>query len=273
MDQISSRIAKTEHSKQTCYTWFTNHAPVLVVVFAIITAISSVFVHLVIRHGFLDNMDERNYLWLANRILEGRVTCEPPPKEIAQHFKVPWRAVFRNREYTHYSVTWPAILAVGGALKAPWIVNPILSGLAVLILYSIVDRLYNERLTSLVTVFLFFFSPFLVYQAGTMLSHVSTLFFILLGILSLIYADKQSNAFFTSLGGIIFGIAFTIRPLDTVAVVLPIFCFFAVSFRDKWSIMFKHSAFFIIGGLIGLVPFWLYNLAVTGDPWLTPLQL
>ena len=46
---------------------------------AFLTVLASIFVHLFIQQGFLDNMDKRNYLWLADRILEGRFTVDPVP--------------------------------------------------------------------------------------------------------------------------------------------------------------------------------------------------
>lgn len=77
------------------------HATCLIVLsIAFVTVLASIFVHLFIRQGFLDNMDERNYLWLADRILEGRFTTQPVPEEISHHFKVMWRSNHNARQYT-----------------------------------------------------------------------------------------------------------------------------------------------------------------------------
>ena len=82
---------------------------------AFVTVLASIFVHLFIRQGFLDNMDERNYLWLADRILEGRFTAEPVPEEISHHFKVMWRSNHNARQYTVFPFGWPVLLAIGRA--------------------------------------------------------------------------------------------------------------------------------------------------------------
>ena len=248
--------------------------PILLVWFAVLVAmLMAVGAHLVIRQGFLDNMDERNYLWLADRILEGRVTTEPPPADIYAHFVVSWRGVISERLYTHFAATWPLLLAIGRAGRVPWIVNPILAGIAVFLIYALTNALYGNRTTAMAATLLFAASPFLIFQAGTMLSHVSTAVWLLAGLLALLKTTKSKHSSFALLAGISFGLGFSTRPLDILATVLPAVIAFIIHGRHEPIYLIRRLLLLTLGGCIGLIPFWVYNAAVTGDAWFTPLQL
>ena len=248
--------------------------PILLVWFAVLVAmLMAVGVHLVIRQGFLDSMDERNYLWLADRILERRVTTEPPTYDIVEHFLIPWRGVYNGRMYTHFSATWPALLALGRAVGVPWIVNPILAGIAVLLIYALTNALYGNRTTAMAATFLFAASPFLVFQAGTMLSHVSTAVWLLVGLLALVKTSTSGRSSLAVLAGIALGLGFSTRPLDILVMALPAILAFIIHGRHEPRFLIRQLLLLFVGGCIGLIPFWTYNEAVTGDAWFTPLQL
>jgi hypothetical protein len=251
------------------------HTTYLIVLsIAFVTVLASIFVHLFIRQRFLDNMDERNYLWLADRILEGQFTSEPPvPEELSQHFEVMWRSNHNARQYTAFPVGWPALLAIGRAFSVPWIVNPILAGFIVVLSYFIANTLYEDQNVAKRVVLLLAFCPFLVFQAGTMLSHVSTLFWILLGILAVVQGAKKNRDIFVFLAGISFGFGFTTRPLDALAIGIPTVIWLIVHNRKMKIKLMQQILLMIVGGALGLIPFWLYNKAVTGSALFTPQQL
>lgn len=237
---------------------------------ALLTAIVGVVVHLVVRRGFLDNMDERNYLWLAHRMLEGRVTAEPIPSSLWNHCWVYWRGLAIDGSlFTHYPAIWPAQLAIGAALGAPWIVSPLLAGGTVILVYLLVASLYKDRVVALCAASMVALCPFVTFQAGTLLSHVSTAFWLLAGALSLVMASDRPQWVWPIAAGIFFGFAFSARPLDAIAVAAPVIAGFAIARRDETKRLTGKFALVVGGGVVGLLPFFLYNKRISGS-YLTP---
>jgi hypothetical protein len=240
---------------------------------ALCAMVAAITVHLGVRQQFLDNMDERNYLWLADRILEGRVTSETVPQDLEQHFKVWWRAEHLGRQYTVFPVGWSVLLAVGRALSVPWIVNPILAGATVLLTYMLTHALYADETVAMRTTLLFALSPFLAFQAGTMLSHVATAFWLLLGLLALLWMVKRERSYLALIAGVAIGFAFSTRPLDALTVTAPAVVALIIHDRRRLSVLARRLALLAVGGVVGVLPFVIYNAAVTGAPLLTPQQL
>jgi hypothetical protein len=240
------------------------------VLFAVLAGI---FTHFFIRQGFLDNMDERNYLWLADRILEKHVTAEAIPQDISQHFAVWWRGEHNSRQYTVFPVGWPLLLALGQAFSAPWIINPLLAGLVVYLVFLIANTMYDSRLIATRAALLLTFCPLFIFQAASMLSHISTLFWIMLGIFAIVYSLKSNREIFVLVGGISFGLGFATRPLDALAISTPVIIWLSLHNRSIKTKLVRQALLIVLGIALGSIPFWLYNKAVTGSVLLTPQQL
>jgi hypothetical protein len=237
---------------------------------ALTTFLGAIFVHVVVRQSFLDNMDERNYLWLARRLLEGRLTAEPLPAEFWDQLWVYWRGhTAGGRLFTQYPVIWPAQAAIGVGVGAPWLVNALLAAGVVVLVYHVAAAAYRDYRVALVTAVLTASSPFLVFQAGTLLSHVSTLFWLLLGTLLLLDGRRRLASTPLLGAGLAYGLAFSTRPFDALATALPIVTAMVAASRGDAQRVLRVLALVACGTLVGLLPFFLYNAAITGNA-LTP---
>lgn len=259
------------HGKEPGFLW--KSVPAHVWLVALGTALLALVVHFVIRYGFIDNMDEENYLWLSRRILEGRMTAEVPPLGLWDHFEVHWRGMHDGHLYTHFFLMWPLLLAGGTALQVPWLVNPLLATLIVILCYLIAYNLYNDRLVANTMALLLAPCPFLVFQAGTMLSHVSIAMWCLAAALALTLYMKRPRLHYLIVTGVALGLAFSTRPLDAVAFAFPLMVAVMASQYRQPKVLLRNLAVIGIAGLAGMIPFLIYNHAVTGNALVTPYQL
>ena len=253
------------------YLW--KSVPVYIWLAALGTVLLGLFVHFVVRYGFLDNMDEENYLWLSRRILEGRVTAQLPPLELWDHFEVHWRGMHDGQLYTSFFFMWAFLLALGTALHMPWLINPLLAGISIILAYLIARNLYNDRLVANTTALLLAACPFLTFQAGTMMSHLAIAMWCLAAALALTLYWKRPRPHYLLIGGLMLGLAFSTRPLDAMAFALPIGIAIVMTQYRQPARLLRTVVLVAAGGLVGIIPFLAYNFAVTGNVLVTPHQL
>src|SRR5512134_909669 len=77
--------------------------------------------------------DEMAYLFQARTLARGQAVIESPePRRAFWQPFVPDRA---GKRFGKYSLGWPLLLAPGAAIEQPWVVNALLSGLTVALVY------------------------------------------------------------------------------------------------------------------------------------------
>ena len=74
---------------------------------------------------------------------------------------------------------WPLLLLPGVLLGVPWLVNPVLGALTLLVVYRLGELVY-DRATSLLALFFMLFSPFFLLHSASYFAHPSSLLFIAL---------------------------------------------------------------------------------------------
>ena len=112
---------------------------------------------------------------------------------------------------------WPGTLAVGVALGAPWLVNPILGGVNVLLAFLVLLDLYGRR-TARLGVILLALSPWYVFLAMSFMTHAATLLAALLAAVGVIKARRTGRTRWGFIAGCALGYLVLIRPLDAVIV-------------------------------------------------------
>src|SRR3972149_6783031 len=77
--------------------------------------------------------DELSYLYQGRILSSGRYYVQPP--QVPEAFTTKWDHVFRTPDHwrSMYPPGWPVLLAVGWLIHAPWLVNPVLTGLSVFV--------------------------------------------------------------------------------------------------------------------------------------------
>ncbi len=90
--------------------------------------------------------DEVAYVMHARFLASGALTLPAPPAPEAFTFYL--MEVTNGRWYASTPPGWPALLAVGVRLGVPWLVNPLLGGVNVLLAYLLVWGLYQRRMAA-----------------------------------------------------------------------------------------------------------------------------
>lgn len=117
--------------------------------------------------------DEVVYLVHARYFAAGFLELSLPPVPAA--FELDLVSYQVDRLYVPVPPGWPAALAVGVALGAPWLVNPFLGAASVPLVYRFVRGLYGARTAGAVCVLLAL-SPWFVFLNMSLMTHSFTLF-------------------------------------------------------------------------------------------------
>ncbi|MBC7894437.1 MAG: glycosyltransferase family 39 protein, partial [Cytophagaceae bacterium] len=125
--------------------------------------------------------DEVVYLFQARYLAEGVVTLPVPLAPLA--FNVDLMHYTDTRWYSSVPPGWPYVLALGVKVGAPWLVNPVLGALNVLLAHAVLRSMYERRVARLATLLLAT-SPWFVFMSMNFMTHQATLFFALLGALA-----------------------------------------------------------------------------------------
>lgn len=181
-----------------------------------VCAVTVTVVCLVLSAGVLERVphvpDGVAYLIQARDMAAGELSRAAPVEPDA--FRV---YLVDHRDDRLFAVTnpgWPAVLSVGVAIGAPWIVNPILAGLCVLLFHRLV-RLCGNRGRANAMTLLLACSPWFLWLGASFMTHTATLAFALAGAVVLAGVRGRPLDFALAFaGGCAMGMVFLIRPLD-----------------------------------------------------------
>ena len=161
--------------------------------------------------------DEAAYVFHARMLAAGTMSTAAPP--VPEAFTFYLIDVAGDRLYSVMPSVWPMLLAVGMKLGVPWLVNPMLAALNILLTYWLVEGLYDRRTARLV-VTLLAVSPWYVFMAMNFMTHTATLTCALGATLALSRAARTRQMSWVLLAGGLTGLASLIRPLDGLIVAI-----------------------------------------------------
>jgi hypothetical protein len=211
--------------------------------------------------------DEVMYLFQARYLASGRLTVPAPPApEAFGLYMIPYKA---DMWYSIFPPGWPAMLAVGVLLGIPWLINPLLAGLNVLLTYALLVHLYSRR-TARLAALLLCTSPWHVFMAMNFMSHTFLLTCILVAAVAVAYARRSGKAMWMWLSGGALGMASLIRPLDALVMAAILGLCLMVTGRPR----VKTAALvaLVLGALLVGAAVLPYNEVLTGDPLVFPLS-
>jgi 4-amino-4-deoxy-L-arabinose transferase-like glycosyltransferase len=164
---------------------------------------------------------------------------------------------------------WPLVLAIGAFFGVPWLVNPILGGVNMLLAYCLIGGLYDRR-TARIAVVLLATSPWQVFLAMSFMTHTLTTTFALLAAVAVLWARRTGRFVWGLVGGLATGGVGLVRPLEgfTWAVLLGLWIIGLGGRRLK----FTTIAAFVVGGAAVTAGTLYYNLLLTGDPTVFPIM-
>jgi len=159
--------------------------------------------------------DEVAYLFPARYFADGRLTLPLPTVPAA--FNVDLMTYQADRWFSPVNPGWPAILAVGALVGLPWLVNPVLAGVSVLLAYRLLREIYSRR-TARIATLLFAVSPWNLFMAMNLMPHTATLACALAAALAVARLRRDPRVRWAAVGGFFIGLVGIIRPLEGAAV-------------------------------------------------------
>lgn len=206
--------------------------------------------------------DEVAYLFQARTFAAGALSAPTPPEAAQPGLAYYLLEVQGGRWYSTSVPGWPLVLAPFVALGVPWLVNPILAGVSVLLAYAIAQRRLGRDQADFVALMMAC-SPWLLAAAASFMPHTLTLTLLLFGWWLVVRAEGVERAgrrLF--LAGLAFGWIFLTRPLDGLVLGGLTGLWVLVGPRGTVARAATYAAGCVATGMLLL----LHNLALTGSP-------
>jgi len=161
--------------------------------------------------------DEVAYLFHARTFAAGELALSAPP--VPQAFDVDLMLTVGERWFSPVPPGWPLALAAGAFFGAAWLVNPLLSGLTILLLYAFVREI-SSRASARVCVLLLACSPWFLFLGMSFMTHTWTNVCALTAALGVARARRAQPIAWTALAGFAIGVVSWIRPLEGLVLAL-----------------------------------------------------
>lgn len=213
--------------------------------------------------------DEFAYLFQARTFASGALTLPAPPVAAQPGLEYYLIELRDGRWFSATLPGWPAVLALGVLAGVPWLLNPLLAGVSVLLAYDITRRRAGTDAGDLVALMMGT-SPWLLAAAASLMPHTLTLVLILFAWWSILRAEdtgrRVGGAMFAA--GLAMGLVFAARPMDGMVIGM---------LTGLWVITSKQkpllrAAQFSAGAVVVAALLLAYNARITGDPLLLPLS-
>ncbi|HEX8733593.1 MAG TPA: hypothetical protein VF725_16195 [Ktedonobacterales bacterium] len=229
--------------------------------------------------------DAAAYLFGAKTFAAGRLWAPAPPASVAQFFNGPFMVMSAGKWFNQYPPGASLTLAVGVALGAPWLVEPLLGTLALLGVGLVAHRLYGDRRVATLAVLLGAASPFYSYLAASYLSHTIALCYLVWGWWALLrcLADARAHCapLYAALAGLLWLLAALTRDTSAIFIVVAGGGALWLGWRRGWLAGWRRDwrgpllcgLALYVAALLGVIVSAAYNGALTGDSAVTPRQL
>ena len=211
------------------------------------------------------NADEVAQLFHAKILLSGRLALPPDPNP--EFFGMD-NMIDVGKWYSQFPVGGPALLALGVALDAAWLLNPLLLALTVVSLHEFARRAYGEAVARAAALLLAL-CPFALFMAASFMNHMPVLWLASVSMAQMAAwtdAERPRDSFRTAATiGLALGAAFTIRPLDAIVVAAVIGSMQLTQMRRNRA---RVGSIFceVVAGLIPLAALFSVNMRTTGAP-------
>ncbi|MBN1488766.1 MAG: glycosyltransferase family 39 protein, partial [Phycisphaerae bacterium] len=244
--------------------------------FLLITSIIGFGLNAWFSYYALDHMphigDEVAMHFQAKNLALGQFYAKAPPEELTPFFDHEWIVHHKGRWFGRFFVGPSLVLVPGIWLGVPWLMNPILGGITILIFYALGRELLNEK-AGRIAVLLALISPFRMGSFGWMMSHGGCILLMSLFALYLIKAVRDPRRYrYWIIAAIAGGAAVHFRPITVIAMSVPLGLVGAWRCRWRQVSVLSVLAFVLPLGCFAAL-FLGYNYAVTGDMMRTPFEL
>jgi hypothetical protein len=185
-----------------------------------------------------------------------------PPPAVPEAFEAQNVLLNATRWCGIYPPGFPALLAIGFLLGAPFLVNPLLLGLAVFGVYRLGSVLYDEG-TGLFAALLLAASPFALLMGGGFMAHVASLCVFTWCLVFLARAASEEGARLLLLAGLLGGFGVVVRPQAAVAFLAPaVLALLALRRRT----IGRTAGLLALGAALPIALLFAYNTSLSGNP-------
>lgn len=235
---------------------------------------TGVWAHHRIQRGVPDVPDELGYLHQARTFSAGELTAPSPPAP--EFYYVSWGVHDHDRWYAVFPPGYGALLALGDAAGAPWIVNPLLGAALVVLLFLLAeDVLGRDSLGARLAILLYLASWFRLMHAGSFMAHPAAALAAMLAVVGLlrgvVWHGRYRRAWAAAGGA---GLAFLLatRQLDAVIVAAVLAPALALGVARGRRPALVRLGLAVACALPLTAGYLAYNRALTGDALVAPQQ-
>ncbi len=213
--------------------------------------------------------DEVSYIYQARYFAAGMLDMPAPP--VLAAFNLDLMTYEPGRWYSPVPPGWPAVLSLGYIAGVPWLVNPLLNGVCVLLAYLVIGDIYGRR-TARWSVLLLATSPWFLFMGMNLMTHTLALLSSLVAALAVARMRRSGRLGWGALGGAAIGMVSIIRPLEGLAVAV-LLGFWALGGRSpRFRFAIPQVAVLALATMVTGAAVLPYNAAIAGDPTTFPLM-
>ncbi len=216
--------------------------------------------------------DEVGYWFQAHHFARGALWVPAPPVPAA--FEYYLFEVVDGKWFTALNPGWAALLSVGVIAGVPFLVNPLLAAVTVIVAHALTRRLSDTGSAHALTILLAC-SPWFLFISGSLMTQPLALLLALFAALQLMRSAGESTtpraaAAVAATAGLAVGLLLLVRPLDALitAAVLAT----AALFSDRFRISRVSRLASIAGGLATSALLFAYNAVITGSALVFPVN-
>jgi hypothetical protein len=178
---------------------------------------------------------------------------------------------YGGKWFGHFPPGWPALLALGDLIRAPWLIGPAAGALSVVAFGLVLRRVDEPPSVRGGALLLFALAPFPAFLAGSHMNHTPVLMWVLFGLAGLVRLIERPRIGLALATGLAFGLAAITRPADALAFALPagLWLLADAARTRRWTGLLGV----VLGGLVPLLVMLAINRATTGSAFVSGYQL
>ena len=205
--------------------------------------------------------DEVAYQFQARTLATGSLALPAPP--VPDAFNFLHIMIYQGKWYGIMNPGWPAFLAIGELAGMPWLINPVIGALVLLVFLAFFREAGLDRTEGLLAILFMALSPFLLFMSGTYMSHPVNL--LLFGVFCWSWARMlgRESVAAAVVAGLTLAVNLLVRPVDTVFVSLPFIIQLLIHIRRRPRLLL-HLAMVGVAGSAGVGATMIYNRELTG---------